>query len=34
MAGSVSDHSRIMVGSLSDRSRIVNEVSSVLEKFL
>ena len=29
-----SDHARIMVGTVSDPSRIVNDVSSVLEKFL
>ena len=31
---SCSDHSRIMVGSFSDPSHIVNDVSSVWEKFL
>ena len=31
---SCSDHARIMLGSCSDRSRIVNDVSSVLDKFL
>ena len=31
---SFSDHGRIMVGSFSDRPRIVNDVSSVLDKFL
>ena len=29
-----SDHGRIMLRTVSDRSRIVNDVSSVLEKFL
>ena len=28
-----SDHSPIMLGTVSDRSRIVNDVSSVLQKF-
>ena len=31
---SFSEHSRIMLGSSSDRSRFVNDVSSVLDKFL
>ena len=31
---SFSDHARIILGSWSDRSRIVNDRSSVLEKFL
>ena len=29
-----SEHARIMVGSCSDRSRVVNDVSTVLQKFL
>ena len=33
MTVSWSDHSRIILGMVSDRSRIVNDVSSVLEKF-
>ena len=32
--GSVSDHSRIMLGSFSDRSRIGNDVSAVSSYFL
>ena len=32
--GSVSDHSRIMLGSFSDRSRIGNDVSAVFSYFL
>ena len=31
---SCSDHSRNGLGTVSDRARIVNDVSSVLEKFL
>ena len=33
MVGSSSDRARIILGMVSDRSRIVNDVSSVLEKF-
>ena len=34
LTASFSERSRIMVGTVSDRPRIVNDVSSVLDKFL
>ena len=34
MLGSCSDHSRNGLGTVSDRPRVVNDVSSVLDKFL
>ena len=34
MLGSFSDHARNGLGTVSDRLRIVNDVSSVLDKFL
>ena len=34
MTGSLSDHSRIMLGSWADRSRIVNDASAVFSKFV
>ena len=34
LTGTVSDHSRIMLGTVSDRPRIGNDVSAVFRKFL